>query len=308
MSAGRQDLLDAEARLLDHYGVAAESRTVELDDPAVRVRVLESGAGEPLLLIHGSGMSAGTWAPLLPHLQGRRVLAVDLPGFGANGMYDYTGRPLREHAVAQMRSFVDALGLDRPQIAGTSLGGMWAMNLALAHPDRVSSITSLGVPAVALRGMTGSGFFRAMTTPVLGAVLQRMPAPPSVRTVRRSLARDFGPAAVERTPDEWFELVRCGMAQPGWGRSLRSHLRLGLRAGRQRPEAAFSDAELARLETPTVFVWGEDDPYGPPEIGRRAVELMPNARLETMPGRHAPFLDDPERCAALIMQSPAPPA
>jgi len=48
------------------------------------------------------------------------------------------------------------------------------------------------------------------------------------------------------------------------------------------------------------MIWGDQDPYGGPEIGRRACALIPDARLEVIPGRHAPFLDDPERCAALI--------
>jgi pimeloyl-ACP methyl ester carboxylesterase len=48
------------------------------------------------------------------------------------------------------------------------------------------------------------------------------------------------------------------------------------------------------------MIWGEDDPYGGPEIGQRACELLPDGRLEIIPGRHAPFLDDSARCAALI--------
>ncbi len=55
-----------------------------------------------------------------------------------------------------------------------------------------------------------------------------------------------------------------------------------------------------RLETPVLFIWGDRDRYGGSEIGRRAAELMPSARLEVVAGNHAPFLDDPERCAALI--------
>lgn len=61
-----------------------------------------------------------------------------------------------------------------------------------------------------------------------------------------------------------------------------------------------ADAELQRLATPVLMIWGDADPYGDPEIGRRAAALMPSAHLEVIPGCHAPFLDDPERCGALI--------
>src|SRR5262245_24802423 len=143
-------LLQAEQRLFDRYGLDVESRDVWLEDPPLRVRVLEAGDGPPLVLVHGSGMAASTWAPLLPHLAGRRVLAVDLPGFGLSDPYDYGGRSLRRHAVAQVRSLLDALGLARADLVGTSLGAMWTLNFAQAHPDRAARVVAVGVPAVAL--------------------------------------------------------------------------------------------------------------------------------------------------------------
>jgi pimeloyl-ACP methyl ester carboxylesterase len=51
---------------------------------------------------------------------------------------------------------------------------------------------------------------------------------------------------------------------------------------------------------PVLMIWGDEDPYGRPEIGHRAGTRIPEARLEVVPGRHAPFLDDPERCGTLI--------
>ncbi len=77
---------------------------------------------------------------------------------------------------------------------------------------------------------------------------------------------------------------------------------LAMRIGRPRPENFFSDVELQRIAAPVLMIWGDDDPYGGPEIGRRAAALIPDAHLEVMPGRHAPFLDDPQRCGAFIDQ------
>ncbi len=79
-----------------------------------------------------------------------------------------------------------------------------------------------------------------------------------------------------------------------------SHMRLAMRVGRPRPENFLSQAELRQLALPVLMIWGDEDPYGAPEIGRRACALIPDGRLEIIPGRHAPFLDDPERCGALI--------
>jgi pimeloyl-ACP methyl ester carboxylesterase len=110
----------------------------------------------------------------------------------------------------------------------------------------------------------------------------------------------IGPYAAELVPDGFFNVVHEGMRQPGFRTAMLSHMWLAMRLGRPRAENFLSDAELQRIAAPVLMVWGDKDPYGAPEIGRRAAALIPNAHLEVMPGRHAPFLDDPQRCGALI--------
>jgi len=252
------------------------------------------------VLVHGSGMSAPTWAPMLAHLRDRRVHAADLPGFGLSDPCDYSGRPLRRHAVAQLTSLLDALELDRAPVVGTSLGAMWAMNLALEHPERVPSVVALGIPAVALPGMKADPFFRAMTTPGIRALVSRVPPPRSAAAARRAMRGAMGRAVTDRMPDCFFDVVRTGMRTPGWKRAMSTHLNLALGGGEARPENLFSDDELRSFEVPVLFVIGDHDLYGPPSVVERAAALMPGARVEVIPGGHAPFLDDPARCAGLI--------
>jgi pimeloyl-ACP methyl ester carboxylesterase len=245
-------------------------------------------------------MSASTWAPLMPHLGTRRLIAFDLPGFGLSDAFDYRGRQLRSHALAQVTSLLDALDVERVPIVGTSLGGMWALSLAVDAPDRVAAVGSLGVPAVALPGMHGDPAFAVLSTPVVRTLVARIGSP-SVAMTRRALARGaIGPRAAERAPDGFFEAVHEGMRQPGYRTAMLTHMQLALRLGRPRPENFISDTELRELAVPVLMIWGDEDPYGGPEIGQRACALMPDARFEVIPGRHAPFLDDPERCGALI--------
>jgi len=290
---------DAERSLLAEHGVAGHGRYLRLADPLLSVRVLEAGEGEPLVLVHGSGMSAPTWAPMLAHLGDRRVHAVDLPGFGLSTAHDYAYRPLRSHAVAQLTSLLDALELEQATIAGTSLGGMWALCFALARPERVRRVVSYGIPAVSLPGMKGDPYFRAMTTPVLRQLARRAPPPKTAKATRRAMTKALGRAAAERTSDAYFEVVRATMRMPGWKLAMASHLNLAMRSGKPRPENLLSDDELRSLGVPVTFVMGDADVYGPPSVVERAAELMPAAQVVVIPGGHAPFLDDPGRCADL---------
>jgi pimeloyl-ACP methyl ester carboxylesterase len=73
----------AERRLFAACAVKVEARRVGLADPPVAVRVIEADDGPPLVFVHGSGLSASTWAPLMPHLERYRLIAFDLPGFGS---------------------------------------------------------------------------------------------------------------------------------------------------------------------------------------------------------------------------------
>jgi pimeloyl-ACP methyl ester carboxylesterase len=165
---------------------------------------------------------------------------------------------------------------------------MWALCLAVDEPDRVAAVGSLGVPAAALPGMHGDPAFTALSTPVVRTLVARIGSP-SVAMTRRALARGaIGPRAAERAPDGFFEVVHEGTRQPADRTAMLTHMQLALRLGRPRPESFMSDTELRELAVPVLMIWGDQDPRGGPEIGQRACALMPEARLEVIPGRHAP--------------------
>jgi pimeloyl-ACP methyl ester carboxylesterase len=122
--------VDAERRLFGRYGVDYDSRQLRLADPAA-------------------------WAPVMAHLRDRRSIAIDLPGFGLSDAYSYAGRALRAHASAQLTSVLDAMALDRAALVGTSLGGMWALCVAVDAPHRVRAL-SCGTQLPASARGTGS--------------------------------------------------------------------------------------------------------------------------------------------------------
>lgn len=201
-----------------------------------RLRYLESGAGEPLVLVHGLGSSAmQDWGRLVPVL-GRRyhVYAPDLPGFGRSdrpAAADYS-IPMQVEAV---RAFMAAVGVSRARVVGNSMGGWIVARLAGEHPELVERLVLVApagmrpvdgapIPAEALLPRDEEGVRR------LVAVVRHKPPPMPSFLVRDILGR--------RLREEW--IIR---------RTLES-----MRAGRD-----WLDGTLGRARMPVLVVWGKQD-------------------------------------------------
>src|SRR5437868_417758 len=100
------------------------------------------GAGDPLVLLHGIGCSRSAWDPVLQALSERfDVLALDLPGFGDSPLLDPKVEPEPAALARSVAELLDELGIAAPHVAGNSLGGWVA--LELAGQRRVSSLALL---------------------------------------------------------------------------------------------------------------------------------------------------------------------
>ncbi|MFL5689774.1 MAG: alpha/beta fold hydrolase, partial [Chloroflexota bacterium] len=136
-------------------------------------QVIEAGAGEPLLLVHGGMGNAADWASLMNRLAtSRRVIAVDRPGHGLATPFDYRGVDLWRHAGGFLREVLDGLGLETVDVAGNSMGGMWSIALAEAHPERVRHLILIGAPAGSKRSIPMK--VGVLAWPVAGLLIAKM--------------------------------------------------------------------------------------------------------------------------------------
>src|SRR5688572_30141829 len=133
----KRDLAIAQAAVLRRYGVRATSTYVYVPALGGRAHALIAGEGPPVLMLNGIGTPAVMWAPLLAHLDGFRLHAVDLPAYGLTDAPAQNPRNLRAHAVAYLEGLLDGLRLDRPAFISNSLGSLWTLWLAIARPSRV---------------------------------------------------------------------------------------------------------------------------------------------------------------------------
>jgi 2-hydroxy-6-oxonona-2,4-dienedioate hydrolase len=289
-------LEDAESRLFDRYGLDVRSRFLDLRDPPMRVHVLEVGTGSPVLMVHGGGGGGAAWAPLMAPLiaglRGVRLVAVDRPGCGQSEALDYRGVDLRRHAVAFLESVMDELMLDRAAVVANSMGGLWSFWLAIDRPDRVSALAQLGCPALLLKS-TAPLSMRLLSVRSLGHVL------PSAAG-QSSFADLAVNSAARRLPVEMLEYLRRAERRWARGSTRLSLVRRTLRLRGARPGMRLGPRELAAVSQPTLFLWGDRDRYGRPDVGRRATEIMPDATMQVLAAGHMPWLEEPGGCADAI--------
>lgn len=236
-----------------------------------------TGAGAPVLLVMGLGMTATGWWRTVPVLSRElRVLAFDNRGVGRSGRPPgpYTVPRMADDAVA----ILDAEGLDRAHVYGISLGGMIAQEIALRHPDRVERLV-LG--ATAPGGKASVPAEKATTD-----FLRRRGGMTAEEAVWGSVPYNYGPATRAEHAERIGEDIVQRLRYPIEGRFYDAQLAaaLGHDAADRLPDIA----------APTLVVHGEEDRLVPFGNGERITHAIPGARLERLPrAAHLYPTDDP---------------
>ncbi|MFJ8074029.1 alpha/beta fold hydrolase [Streptomyces sp. NPDC096176] len=247
------------------------------------------GIGEPLLLLHGIGHHWQAWEPVMDILAAEReVVAVDLPGFGTSAAlpegvpYDLTT------VTTALGALCGALGIERPHVAGNSLGGLLA--LELGREKLVRSVTALS-PAGFWTEAERRYAFATLRAMRVGA--RSLPLPVIERLSRSAAGR--------------MALVSTIYARPR----------------RRSPEAAVAETCALRGATgfhqtlaagggvlftddvrdvPVTIAWGSRDRLLLRRQGVRAKHIIPRARLVRLPGcGHVPMSDDPALVARVVL-------
>jgi pimeloyl-ACP methyl ester carboxylesterase len=255
--------------------------------PTVDLSYYRTGSGPPLLLLHGLGMAGMVWRPVVPMLaREREVIALDLPGFGASLQGPHTVEGLAHCLVA----FAAEQGLERPHVAGNSLGG--AIALAMGAAGRVQSVCALS-PVGFGSGREGT-YARAVLAATRGISRALLPVAPTLarsRVMRTALASHAAARPWRVPPDDIVD----------WNRNYAK-------------AAAFWDLLDAldgyRAPTPTcptTIAWGDRDRLLiASRQAPRARRLLPDARHVTLRGcGHVPMWDDPEQVARVVLEASA---
>lgn len=281
-------------------GAPVVSGTVQVPADG-RVHLLHKGDGPPLVLLHGSGVAAGFFLPLLNELHGVRAIAPDLPGSGLSDPVDRPRHHYFDASVDWLDRLFDALGLETVSLVGHSGGGVWALRYALARTARVERLVLIGPPS--LPGTRCPLPHRLMAAPGLGRLIARVPpSPGSVLRFAASMGEGATLAEHPNLVDMFVVAARDPVAAAAFRAELHALIspfglltRSGWGAGRVRSD------ELRRIAVPTLLIWGERDPLGDGAVARAVADLIPDARLRVLPTGHGPWLGEPALTAATVL-------
>jgi pimeloyl-ACP methyl ester carboxylesterase len=247
------------------------------------------------MLIHGLGDEADTWRHILPALaERRRVIALDLPGFGRSD------KPRRAYTLAffagAVAALMNALGVERATLAGSSLGAAVAQRLALSHPTLVERLVLIdgGLPVQPGRPPGQLWWF---LTPGLGEAVYI--------SLRRSQDEAYATLKpyyhdLDALPPDDRAFLRQRVWARVWSAGQRRAFLSALRwlAVDRGTRATTFRERLARLPTPTLLIWGEHDQIVPRAAGEALAALLPDADIQIIAG--SGHLPQQERPAALL--------
>lgn len=263
-----------------------------------QVRVAQSGdpAHPPVLLVHGIGRSLEDWDELTERLSDSyRVIRLDTPGFGFSDPLPGTVDHL---SLGQgIAPVLDALGETRPVHAiGNSLGGSTIMEFAVAHPDRVRSLTLVNSAGF---GDTVTPLLRMLAIPVLGWLMTRRTTRSSARMLENAIFVDRSLVTQKRID----HAIRVGNRRGNGTFMYRMVRALGTRRG-VRPEwrARLLAAVVQRVR-PVLVIWGDRDLILPASHMETALKTFPHASSHLFRNiGHMPQIETPDETARVIRE------
>ena len=288
-TAATTDLHALEEALLRTTGIPVERRDV--DAGGLRLHYLACGAGEPLVLLHGRGNAAALFAPILRQLgERRRILALDMPGWGLSDKPPFTGHTPEDalrYWMDAVLAFLDSQSLAQTDILGHSLGGMTALGIALEYPDRIGRLALVDPAGLGRRIQLDVRLYFALGP----EKLHRRFGKRFTRFVMRQGQAMADPAQ--------FDFAHALLTQeaviPSGARAFSHIVNLG------GVRLDFVD-RLSELEMPVLMLWGDRDQVIPYENGLAAMRLLRDGTLVALSRcGHSPYAERPDDFAGVLL-------
>jgi pimeloyl-ACP methyl ester carboxylesterase len=262
---------------------SSESTTItepdlrEIHTPAGVLRYYESGEGPALLFLHGSGPGVTGWRNfrgVLPTFAAHfRCIILEFPGFGVSD--DFGGHPMIT-AQGAVPPFLDALGVDRVDIIGNSMGGGVGINFAIQQPDRIGKLVTIG-------GI-GTNIFSPGPSEGIRLLQEFTADPTRQRLVDWLHSMVYDPKLVtEQLIEERWKLATdpetLASARRMYGKAAFAQMMAMMKGA----DAPMPWALMHKVAAPTLLTWGRDDRVSPLDMALIPMRTIPNAELHVFP-------------------------
>jgi pimeloyl-ACP methyl ester carboxylesterase len=259
-------------------------------------RAIEAGAGDPLILIHGVGNSAESFARNVMRIaQKFHVYAIDAlyHGYSTKEGYDADHRvPLQAEAVIEL---LDAEGLRWAHFEGESMGAGIAFELAMRYPDRTGKIV-LNSGSYYIRFERSFADTNGGGVQLLMQLCRESITDPGFASQRARL--EYFMARPERVTNELVDIYCRLYEDPEINASMRRVF--GMTAGRGNL-AGWSEAEARQLKAPALVLWSDHNRGQRPEVGEHLASLLPGSRYHLVrDAGHWPQWEHPEEHAEVV--------
>ena len=257
-----------------------EEKTIQIDDN--KIRYLESGdSKKTLVLIHGLGASAERWDQIIPLFEDKfRVVVPDLIGFG------YSDKPLVDYTPEFFSDFLEkffgASDIDKPYLIGSSLGGQISAEFTASHPENVEKLVLVS-PAGLMK----------QSTPALDAYIMAA-LYPNEQSAKNAfqLMEGSGGDIDQKIINGFIERMRLPNAKLAFMSTV-----LGLK------NSDSIASKLQTISTPTLIIWGSNDPVIPIKYADHFVSSIQDCRFFRMDGcGHTPYVQDPHTFASKVFE------
>ena len=257
-----------------------EEKTLQIDEH--KIRYLESGdSKKTLVLIHGLGASAERWDQVIPLFADEfRVIVPDLIGFG------YSDKPLVDYTPEFfsdfMGKFFDSSGITKPYLIGSSLGGQISAEFTASHPENVEKLVLVS-PAGIMK----------QSTPALDAYIMAA-LYPNEQSAKNAfqLMEGSGGDIDQKIIDGFIKRMQLPNAKLAFMSTV-----LGLK------NSDSITSKLQNISTPTLIIWGSNDPVIPINYADHFVSSIQDCRFFRMDGcGHTPYVQDPHTFASKVFE------
>ncbi len=237
---------------------------------SIKTVYLSSGAGRPVVLLHGGGAGAVTWYPSIGALSKYfHVIVPDIVGYGEsdkpNAPYD------KAYFAKWLKDFISALNIPKAHIVGLSQGGAIALQFVLDNPEMVDKLV-----LVDSGGLGAKPSFAALLSMIC---LNSFPSSLADRLFSRYIL--FNPK--NRDPNHgWYSI---DVLKSKGGKNT-------FKQGRGSAISEIPKASLRKIQNKTFVIWGENDRLFPVEYGESSASEIPNAEfLRIKNAGHLPLMD-----------------